>query len=684
MTLFNKFLLPAVLLLLLGSCEGNTQDTSSDSFTFDSSLVAHWKLDDTVDNNTTADTFDRNTLQLTKKEIPTTPITGKIDYALNVDGQDDAIINLNITDHLKPPHLTLSGWVRVIQGRWQWIAAQGDNYGLFLNNNHQVTFYIHHNNIWIPVTGSNLKFTDNQWHHLAGSYDGNTLRVYFDGLEVAHQKENRAITYTRGNQFTIGSMQGERVFLGDIDDVRVYQRALTNEELRLLAKVSQSTTKLSNTAPEVPKKSAQPNLCGASKKPHFYVSPQGNDQHSGNLKSPWKTLSHAAKHLKCGTLHIKAGIYKENVTFTHSGTAKNFIKILAEDGAIVDGSFGYDDASQGLVTIKDASYIILDGLTVRNALTHGIYYEGTGKHIQISHCRTEHTRGSGIYIYGEWPFTGYHISDVIIKYNDVHWPQEGAFDGNLIWQEDITLAGGIENFDVSYNYVNAYDNKQYHVGPIGIDVKAGVRNGVIHHNEVENIPSNGIYVDAGGTEATNIKVYKNIVKNVTGYGIPVAGEDGGKIDNIEIFDNVTDTTGYSGIAFYNFDPNSKEGKFTLKPRTNIKIYNNTINNAGATKGWGWGIMTESQFDGEIFNNVIANSKPSAMKLGHSNTSKVTNNCIPNALKHMGDSGNTPVMVDDPMFLDPKNNDFSLKKGSPCQGFGIRKDALKNLRHLLQP
>ncbi len=662
MTKIKPFFL-SIFFFSLAAC-GEAVNTETPSLPFDNNLIAHWTFDDTNTSSTVSDTRGSNNLQLENVDLNNAWIPGKVNGALHLDGIDDKVINYQVTKDLQPPHLTLSGWIRVKQGSWQWVAAQGDNYGLYLNENHQLVFYARHDDGWMSAMAQHLNFIDNQWHHIAGSYNGQALKVYFDGSEVANTPENRAIRYTTGNQFTIGSMQGERLLAGDIDDIRVYRGALSDTEIHQLKHMSQQQ----KTAPRSIARKPARDPCRSKTKPHYYVSPTGNNENSGNRLAPWKTLTYAASQLKCGTLHIKAGIYKENVTFTHSGTPDNYIKIVGEKGAIIDGGFGYDDASKGLVTIKDASYIILEGITVRNALTHGIYYTGKGSHIRIRHCKTEHTRGAGIYIYGQWPFTGYHINNVIISHNKVLWPQEGAGDGNLIWQEDITLAGGIENFEISYNYVNAYNSKDYHIHPVGIDVKTGVRNGVIHHNTVENIPSNGIYVDAGESEAVNIKVYQNVVKNVSGYGISIAGEDGGKLDRIDVFNNLIETSGYSGIAFYDYDPNSERAKYPLQPRTNINIYNNTIYNAGYSNGWGWGIMTESQFHGSIYNNVIANSKPSALKLGHRNTRAVTHNCIGNN-QQGGDTGQHAIQKA-PRFKQPDKGDFNLLPGSPCIDTGI--------------
>ncbi len=676
----NRQWLLSTLLLCFLVLNSEASSTSSDPLPFDSDLVAHWALDDGKGSGVAIDALKENPLQLQNMDVTTSWGAGRIGGALSISG-DDRVMNNAVTPALKPTHVTLSGWFKVKHGNRQWIAAQADNYGLFLNNTDQIVFYIHHEDDWEMVTAEHQQFSDNQWHHVAGTYDGKIMKVFFDGREVALKNETRHIAYTTGNQFTIGSMNGGRVFSGDIDDVRVYHRALSTDEIALLVNVKKLSEKIvkpssANVSKAVTQAPTKPVIqkCGTGQEPHYYVSPTGNNKSDGSHASPWKTLQYAANQLKCGSLHIMAGVYKEHVTFSHSGTAESYIKILGQKGAIIDGRFGYDNKSKGLLTIENASYIILDGVTVRNALTHGIMYKGKGKYIFIRNCITEHTRGAGIFIYGEWPFTGYHISHVSVEHNEVHWPQEGRFDGNNIWQEDITLLGGIENFDVSYNYVNAYDSVRYSGGPIGIDVKAGVKNGVVHHNTVENIPSNGIYVDAGEAEAINIKVYQNIVRNVTGFGIPIAGESGGKLDNIEVFNNLIDTSGYSGIAFSDYSPKEKQPKYPLKPRTNIKIYNNTVYNGGAKSGWGWGIMTETQFGGEIYNNVISNSKPSAMKLGHIDTTGVSHNCFQkNPKQSIANSGSNAV-IGAVNFVNASQGDFTLQSSSPCIDSGLTKGA----------
>jgi hypothetical protein len=74
----------------------------------------------------------------------------------------------------------------------------------------------------------------NSWAHVAATYDGSMLRVYLNGTEVASQPRTGAIDTSTG-PLRIGgnSIWPGEFFNGLVDDVRVYSRALTAEEIQV-------------------------------------------------------------------------------------------------------------------------------------------------------------------------------------------------------------------------------------------------------------------------------------------------------------------------------------------------------------------------------------------------------------------------------------------------------------------
>jgi hypothetical protein len=78
----------------------------------------------------------------------------------------------------------------------------------------------------------------NRWIHMAGTYDGTTMRLYIDGIEI----EDRALTgniRVDSNPITVGGEENgpspqdvDGEFEGLIDEVRIYNRALTETEIK--------------------------------------------------------------------------------------------------------------------------------------------------------------------------------------------------------------------------------------------------------------------------------------------------------------------------------------------------------------------------------------------------------------------------------------------------------------------
>lgn len=77
---------------------------------------------------------------------------------------------------------------------------------------------------------------DSAWHHLCGTYDGATLRLYVDGGTPVTQACTRTPTPTI-EPLAIGGSRPEMAtvdFAGSIDEVRIYNVVLTADEIHQL------------------------------------------------------------------------------------------------------------------------------------------------------------------------------------------------------------------------------------------------------------------------------------------------------------------------------------------------------------------------------------------------------------------------------------------------------------------
>ncbi len=76
-----------------------------------------------------------------------------------------------------------------------------------------------------------------QWHHVAATYDGASMRIYQDGQEVGSTAKNGPLDVPNVSVATyIGMNPGAtNSFKGQIDDVRIYSMALSPEQVARVA-----------------------------------------------------------------------------------------------------------------------------------------------------------------------------------------------------------------------------------------------------------------------------------------------------------------------------------------------------------------------------------------------------------------------------------------------------------------
>jgi hypothetical protein len=75
----------------------------------------------------------------------------------------------------------------------------------------------------------------NTWYYLTATYDGETLRAYRDGVLITANTSPSGPTDAEATPLTLGKYPSrERYFAGTIDDVRIYDRALSAAEIAAL------------------------------------------------------------------------------------------------------------------------------------------------------------------------------------------------------------------------------------------------------------------------------------------------------------------------------------------------------------------------------------------------------------------------------------------------------------------
>ena len=85
----------------------------------------------------------------------------------------------------------------------------------------------------LDATGLATNFLDGNWHHVATTWDGTTRRIYLNGTGVA--SDTPGSNGAAAANFRIGSTNNAEFFNGTLDEIAVYNHALSATEVQSLA-----------------------------------------------------------------------------------------------------------------------------------------------------------------------------------------------------------------------------------------------------------------------------------------------------------------------------------------------------------------------------------------------------------------------------------------------------------------
>ena len=211
---------------------------------FPPELVAYWKLDETegsVAHDTVADNhgmvYDQPLWQ---------PAGGNKGGALELDGIDDYIsadFVLNPWDGAFSAFAWIQGGAPgdVVISQTDGIGGSGETW----LGNEPISGKLM-TGLVPPLLGrfipkplvSKSVITDGQWHHIGFVWDGSYRSLYVDGSEVAKDASSQASLKSATGGLYIGAdktLGASAFFSGLIDDVRIYNKALSTEEIAALA-----------------------------------------------------------------------------------------------------------------------------------------------------------------------------------------------------------------------------------------------------------------------------------------------------------------------------------------------------------------------------------------------------------------------------------------------------------------
>ena len=246
-----KQLLQVIIMVMVLTMAGNV---SAD-------LVAHWRFDET--SGTTAADSSGNGLNGTLGGDPQW-VAGKIGGALEFDGDDYVDLGAPAVFDFGTEDFTITAWIKMTATtRGSIFAIGGDDGGgirytlaMGEGNDNKLTLTMDNDVSKNQAMGDTI-INDGEWHHVVGMIKGDVSLVYVDGVEdgtidlpegydlsgvLQHNAYIGAITSNASN-----TLHAEKFMIGLIDDVRIYDTALTESEIQAAMKGGAFTKALNPT-----------------------------------------------------------------------------------------------------------------------------------------------------------------------------------------------------------------------------------------------------------------------------------------------------------------------------------------------------------------------------------------------------------------------------------------------------
>jgi Concanavalin A-like lectin/glucanases superfamily len=210
----------------------------------DSGPVSYWRLGEAA-GTSAADSKGTNTGTYTNGPTLAQPgaLAGESDTSAGFDGSND-YVNVPYTAALNPAQFTVEAWAQPTgSGNWYEVASSWSNsgarwtgYALEINPSNNWVTYLGDGSHTEPLAVGPARIL-NTWTHVAATYDGATLRLYVNGTLAAststtfYAANNSPVPFQIGTEYANGTRSA--FFAGIIDDVAVYNRALSATEIQL-------------------------------------------------------------------------------------------------------------------------------------------------------------------------------------------------------------------------------------------------------------------------------------------------------------------------------------------------------------------------------------------------------------------------------------------------------------------
>ncbi len=170
-------------------------------------------------------------------------------YALNFDGDDLLVVEPAFSQLLDRGSFTQSAWIRPTGGvGLRGIISEYDENpeqrypSIYLNENYGLTAGFGNLYDWHEVTTQDNVVLPDTWNFVAARFDGTIYSLFVNGVLAVQTNELAGLIPYPSDRFNIGEN-----FVGEIDDVKVFPRALSDLEIIAMTRSGWREAQLSDT-----------------------------------------------------------------------------------------------------------------------------------------------------------------------------------------------------------------------------------------------------------------------------------------------------------------------------------------------------------------------------------------------------------------------------------------------------
>ncbi len=163
---------------------------------------------------------------------------GKYNGALQLDGSDpDDYASIPNNPSLNPQYISVCSWAKFnsISDRPH-VVGKGTGgsgaYWMVIESSGELRFYYTQSSSWEYLEGTSGEISIENWYYLCATYNGTLFKSYIDGKEVHSKNDPGTLSTSNSNDVWIGlNSGGSDSFNGSIDEVRIWNRSLSSEEI---------------------------------------------------------------------------------------------------------------------------------------------------------------------------------------------------------------------------------------------------------------------------------------------------------------------------------------------------------------------------------------------------------------------------------------------------------------------